>query len=186
MERWEQQQGVAFLRKIGVKSGQTVLDFGCRVGHYTIPAAKIVGKNGAVYAIDTEDYALNELKQKAKSHNLTNIKIIKTVGQTRLPLGSTAVDVILLYDVLHYLGKDKRAKLYHEVFRTLKHDGLLSIYPKHTLEDTPTQEFRMLTLNDVKQEIECSNFVFVQKYCDIISHDDGLNQGCVLNFTKSR
>ena len=183
---WERDGGVKFLEETGLKSGQRVLDFGCRVGHYTIPAAKIVGNNGIVYAIDTEDYALKELKQKAKAHNLTNIKIIKTFGQTRLPLGRTAVDVILLYDVLHYLGKDKRAKLYQEVFRILRRDGLLSIYPKHTLEDAPTQKFRMLTLSDVKQETEGSNFVFERKHCGLISHDDGLNQGCVLNFRKSK
>jgi ubiquinone/menaquinone biosynthesis C-methylase UbiE len=186
IEWWERDGGVKFLEETGLKSGQRVLDFGCRVGHYTIPAAKIVGNNGIVYAIDTEDYALKELKQKAKAHNLTNIKIIKTFGQTRLPLGRTAVDVILLYDVLHYLGKDKRAKLYHEVFRILRRDGLLSIYPKHTLEDAPTQKFRMLTLSDVKQEIEGSNFVFERKHCGLISHDDGLNQGCVLNFRKDK
>jgi ubiquinone/menaquinone biosynthesis C-methylase UbiE len=185
MKRWELQQGVAFLRKVGIKPGQTILDFGCRVGHYTIPAAKIVGDNGAVYAIDTKDYALNELKQKTNALNLKNIKIIKTVGQTKLPLGNMTVDVILLYDVLHYFEKDKRAKLYNEVFRTLRRGGLLSIYPKHTLEDAPNQEFKKLTINDVKQEIEGSNFVFERKYCGLISHDDGLNQGCVLNFIKN-
>jgi len=51
MERWEVKEGVGFLREIGVKPGQIVLDFGCRAGHYTIPAAKIVGNKGIVYAV---------------------------------------------------------------------------------------------------------------------------------------
>ena len=116
MEQWEKQHGVIFLRKIGVKVGQTVLDFGCRVGHYTIPAAKAVGNNGIVYAVDTEQQALTELRQKANAHNLTNIRIIKTSGQTKLPLESKAVDVVLLYDVLHYFEKRVRKKLYQETF----------------------------------------------------------------------
>ena len=61
-ETWEEQEGVIFLRKIGIKIGQTVLDFGCRVGHYTIPAAEIVGNSGIVYAIDSEQQALKELR----------------------------------------------------------------------------------------------------------------------------
>ena len=184
MERWEVKEGVGFLRKIGINSGQSVLDFGCRVGHYTIPAAKIVGNNGIVYAIDTEEHALKELHQKAKAHNLTNIRIIKTSGRMKLPLESGTVNVVLFYDVLHYLEKRSRKKLYQEAFRVLKQDGLLSVYPKHTLEDDPIQELRRLSLSDVKHEIEASNFVFEHKFCGLISHDDGLNQGCVLNFRK--
>jgi ubiquinone/menaquinone biosynthesis C-methylase UbiE len=186
MEQWEKQKGVAFLRKIGVKPGQTVLDFGCGVGHYTIPAAKIVGNNGIIYAIDSEEHALKELHQKANAHKLTNIRIIKTSGRVKLPLEIGEVDVFLFYDVLHYLEKSDRKKLYQEAQRVLKQDGLLSVYPKHTLEDDPIQEFRRLSLSDVKQEIEGSNFVFEREHCGLISHDDGLNQGCVLNFRKGR
>jgi len=183
-ETWEEQEGVIFLRKIGIKIGQTVLDFGCRVGHYTIPAAKAVGNNGLVYAIDAEQQTLKELRQKANAHKLTNIRIIKTSGRMKLPLESGTVDVVLFYDVLHYLGKRIRKRLYQEAFRVLKQDGLLSVYPKHTLEDNPIREFSSLSVSDVKQEIEGSNFVFERKHCGLISHDDGLNQGCVLNFTK--
>ena len=43
MEWWEREGGLKFLRKIGLRSGQKILDFGCRVGHYTIPAAQVVG-----------------------------------------------------------------------------------------------------------------------------------------------
>jgi len=183
-ETWEKQEGVIFLRKIGIKIGQTVLDFGCGAGHYTIPAAKIMENSGIVYAMDTQQHALKELRQKAKAHNLTNIKIIKTSGRMKLPVESRTIDAVLFYDVLHYLGKRDRKKLYAEAFRLLKQDGFLSVYPKHTLEDGPMQEFRGLSLSDVKREIEGSNFVFVHKHCGLISHDDGLNQGCVLNFSK--
>jgi len=185
IKTWEEEDGVKFLRRIGLQLNQRVLDFGCRVGHYTIPAAKSVGNNGIVYAIDTEQQALKELRRKVKAHNLTNIRIVKTSGQMKLPLESETVDAVLFYDVLHYLGERDRKRLYHEAFRLLKQDGLLSVYPKHILEDEPIQQFKELNLNDVKREIEDSNFYFEHKYCGIISHDDGLNQGCVLNFRKN-
>jgi len=186
MEQWEQQQGVAFLRKIGIKPGQTILDFGCRVGHYTIPASKIVGSEGIVYAVDKEQQALSELDQKAIHLNLKNIRTINSSGQIQIDLESDSADVVLFYDVLHYHEKKDREKLYTEAYRVLKQEGLFSVYPKHTLEDKPIMEFQNMSLGTIKQEIQNSNFVFEKKYCGLISHDDGLNRGCVFNFRKKK
>ena len=185
MEKWEAKNGVAFLKKVGLKSGQTVLDFGCRVGHYTIPAANVVGNKGIVYAVDKEQQALNELEQKAVPLNLKNIRTINSSGRVQIDLENNSIDVVLFYDVLHYHEKKDREKLYAEAYRILKQDGLLSVYPKHTSEDNPIMEFQNLSLGEIKQEIQNSNFVFGKKYCGLISHDDGLNQGCVLNFRKT-
>jgi ubiquinone/menaquinone biosynthesis C-methylase UbiE len=186
IEKWERQEGVKFLRRIGLCANQAVLDFGCRVGHYTIPAARIVGDNGAVYAVDKEQKALSELQQKVKAHNLNNVKIMRTSGQVDLDFESESIGVVLLYDVLHYFEKNSRKKLYQESFRVLERDGLLSVYPKHTLEDEPIQQFKELNLDDIRQEIKDSGFHFEEKHCGIISHDNGLNQGCVLNFRKGK
>jgi len=185
METWEKKDGVKFLRKVGLQPLHRILDFGCGVGHYTVPAAFVVGSKGTVYAVDKEQQAINQLQQKAAANNLKNVKIIKTLGQTTLDFESESIDVVLFYDVLHYLGKRDRKKLYQEAQRILKQDGLLSVYPKHTVGDDPIQEFGKLNSNDVKREIENSDFCFKERYCGAISHDDGLNQGCVLNFRKN-
>ena len=52
VKKWIEEDGQKFLTEIGAKKGQFVLDFGCGVGHYTIPASKTVGRNGKVYALD--------------------------------------------------------------------------------------------------------------------------------------
>jgi ubiquinone/menaquinone biosynthesis C-methylase UbiE len=183
---WETQKGAEFLKRIGINKGDNVLDFGCRVGHYTIPAAEVIGDEGVVYAIDTEERSLLELEQKMKALNFTNIRIIKTFGQLSLSLEEESIDVVLLYDVLHYLKEAEREKLYQETFRVLKKNGLLSVYPKHCLSDDPIMEFQNMNLNTIKHEIENSNFTFTVKHCGLISHDDGLNQGCVFNFRKKK
>lgn len=184
MEWWERNGGAKFLKKIGLRSGQKILDFGCRVGHYAIPAARGVGSRGTVYAMDKESEALNELNRKVIAYDLTNVKTIKTSGHIKLPLESRVIDIVLLYDVLHYFVKDKRMKLYQEVFRVLKEGGMLSVYPKHTAEDNPLMELQHIRSTDVRKEILSSGFQFKRRYCGIISHDDGLNKGCVLNFRK--
>jgi ubiquinone/menaquinone biosynthesis C-methylase UbiE len=184
MELWETEGGSKFLKKIGLRLGQNVLDFGCRVGHYTIPAARVVGSEGIVYAVDKEPKALSELSRKVTSHNLANVKISKASGQMKLTLGSRLIDVVLLYDVLHYFGAEERMKLYHETFRVLKESGLLSVYPKHTVDDSPLMELQHIRPTDIEREILSSGFQFERQYCGVISHDDGLNKGCVLNFRK--
>jgi ubiquinone/menaquinone biosynthesis C-methylase UbiE len=185
MEWWEREGGSKFLKKIGLRPRQKILDFGCRVGHYTIPAARVVGSQGIVYAVDKESEALEELGRKVVAHELTNVKAAKTSGQMKLPLGSRLIDVVLLYDVLHYFGADERTMLYHEAFRVLKQSGLLSVYPKHIVEDHPLMELQHLRSADIEREILSSGFQFERRYCGIISHDDGLNKGCVFNFRKS-
>jgi ubiquinone/menaquinone biosynthesis C-methylase UbiE len=185
MEKWETKDGVEFLKKTGLKSGQTVLDFGCGVGHYTIPAAKVVGSKGIVYGVDKERQALNELQKKAIHLNLKNIRTIKTSGRIQINLENNSIDVALFYDVLHYHEKEQREKLYRQAYRILKQDGLFSVYPKHTSKDDPLMEFQNLSLGEIKQEIQNSIFVFEKKHCGFISHDDGFNKGCVLNFRKS-
>jgi len=184
IEWWEKDSGVRFLKEVGLRSGQKILDFGCRVGHYTIPAAKIVGNEGIVYAVDKESEALKKLSCKLTTHHLTNVIVTKTSGQTNLPLEGGVIDIVLLYDVLHYFGTDERTKLYQEVFRVLKQSGLLSIYPKHTAEDNPLMELQHRSSTDIEREIQSSGLQFEQRYFGIISHDDGLNKGCVLNFRK--
>jgi len=185
MEKWENEDGVRFLMKIGMKSGQTVVDFGARVGHYSIPAAIAVGRAGQVYAIDREQRDLNQLVRKTEDLNLKNIKPVQTKGHVILDFDDASIDVILLYDVLHYLDKKKREILYSEAHRILKINGWISVYPKHVIEDAPADQFRDLHWEDVKNEIQSRNFQFQQKFCDIISHDDYLTQGCVFNFCKN-
>jgi len=184
LDKWEREQGVEFLRNIGIRDNQTVLDFGARVGRYSIPTAIAVGKKGLVYSIDKDQEALNRLKQKAISLNLENIKIIKNSGEVKFKLKDKSVDAVLLYDVLHYMNNATRKTLYTQTHRVLKSNGLLSVYPKHVLDDNPLDELKEFSLDDVKQEVQESSFTFEEKYCGTISHDDGLNWGCVLNFRK--
>ncbi|RKY02674.1 hypothetical protein DRP77_07505, partial [Candidatus Poribacteria bacterium] len=89
------------LREIGVSEGQTVLDFGCGSGNYTLPCARIVGEEGRVYAIDKDERVLNKLARRAKALGLENIRTIKAFVSSKIPLETGSVDVVLLFDVIH-------------------------------------------------------------------------------------
>ena len=184
MQQWECRDGVAFLRRIGLNAGDSVVDFGCRIGHYSIPAAFAVGRSGQVYALDKDQKALDQLMKKARKCGLRNIKAIKTSGRLDADIESNSVDAVLLYDVLHYFPRTLRQTLLREAFGLLKPTGWLSVYPKHTIEDWPSGEFKDLRVSDVEREVQECHFRFDGLYEATMSHDDGLEHGRVWNFKK--
>jgi ubiquinone/menaquinone biosynthesis C-methylase UbiE len=115
------------LEKLSIKEGQTVLDFGCGPGGYTIPAARMVGEKGRIYALDIHPLAIKTVEKKAKKEGLTNITTILSDRDTGLP--EESIDVILLYNTIHKV-KNKRALL-KELHRVMQLNGFLSIWDGH-------------------------------------------------------
>ena len=72
-KRWLDSHASEVLAEIGVRKKQVVLDFGCGSGTYTIPAAKLVGDGGKVYALDINRKALDRIEERAKKEGLMNI-----------------------------------------------------------------------------------------------------------------
>lgn len=176
MEKWISYQGIQFLKDIGMKNDQVVLDFGCKYGTYTIPAAFVVGKNGKVYAVDKNKDVLNKVYKKAMKKDLKNIELMPVTDEIDFLISNESVDIILLYDVLH-LVKDRK-QLLKELYRVLKPLGILSVYPKHHNEDMN------MNLNEVKEEIESLGFCFEKKSLKTLMHNDLIERGYVLNFKK--
>ncbi len=172
---WLEELGEKFLRKIGLRKGQKVLDFGCGIGDYTIPAAKIVGVRGKIYALDKDGESLNFLLGRAKRYGLKNIEIIKTSGEAKIGLKDESLNMVLLYDVIHnsyFPGLEKRKELLNEVQRILKQDGIVSIYPKHMIP------------GDIKKEVENARFSFARKFQSVLLHDSCFTKDYVFNFSK--
>lgn len=182
MEYWEKNAGVEFMRKIGVHPGNTVLDFGCRVGHYTIPSALAAEEQGKVFALDIDEKSLMEVTRKVKEAGLLNVEPIQGDGGVRIPLEDRSVDIVLLYDLLHMFPKEDRVALYTDLRRVLKHGGMISVFPKHTLEDNPKRHFQNMHLDDVLEEIKGGGFVLWEKHCGAVSHYDDVETGCIYNF----
>ena len=115
------------LREMELKKGQTILDYGCGIASFSIPAAKLVGDGGIVYALDIHPLAIRAVEKEIKKKRISNIKTILSAQETGLPDGS--VDVVLLYDVFQMISD--KAKLLEELHRVLKSGGILFATAEH-------------------------------------------------------
>ena len=127
---WRNDHALEVLAHVGVRQAQTVLDYGCGPGTFTIPCARIVGRKGRVYAFEVRPGPLEEVKEKAKEAALANvIPVLSDGSKLEIDLPDESVDVILVYDVMHEI--EDRSKLLRELHRILKGDGILSVFPMH-------------------------------------------------------
>jgi precorrin-6B methylase 2 len=70
-QHWIEHEGITYIKELGIRAGQVIVDFGCNAGHYTIPAARVVGSEGTVYAIDQEQTAIDQLMKTAQNEGST-------------------------------------------------------------------------------------------------------------------
>lgn len=174
LERWLDGKGERVLRKIGIRKGQTVLDFGCGSGVYTVPVARIVSEEGIVYALDRDKRALDELMQRAELEGLRNIRRMDTSGEVEIRLDDESVDVVLLYDIFWYfpLSDPRLTKLLAEVYRVSRRQALISVIPKH------------INSEQFKDKMENAGFQLKKKNAETIIHDGAFERGQILNFVK--
>jgi len=115
------------LQQMGIKPGDTILDFGAGIGFFSIPALDLVGASGKVIAIDLSKRMLKELQRHAGERpNLV-------LSQAR-DLGAYTADVILLVAVLHEVDNPK--EFLKSCFTHLRPSGRLFIIDWHK-QETP-------------------------------------------------
>jgi len=181
-ETWLHAHGEAFLKRVGVRPADCVLDFGCRDGQYTLPAAKVVGPRGCVYAVDKDVQALRTLREKIRELRIGNVHVSRVIGPGPLPVPPGTVDVALVYDVLHggyFPEANDRMDLLVQLYVAVKPGGLLSCYLTHTRRYG-------LTLRQLHGEIRSAGFRLEAKTRRKLVHDGNLVRGWILRYRKGR
>jgi len=72
-ERKQWQDPDKILASIGLSAGMVFVDVGCGEGYFALPAARMVGPGGTVYASDISEDAVAVLRQQAAAERLTNL-----------------------------------------------------------------------------------------------------------------
>ena len=119
------------IKKTKIEKGDTVIDYGCGPGSYTIASAEFVGNTGKVHAVDIHPLAIEEVQNRANEKGLKNIMTILTDCETKLEARS--IDAALLLDIMHDLSDP--GKILKELHRILKLNGSLSVDDHHLDDD---------------------------------------------------
>ena len=119
------------LKEAGLRQGCQVLDYGCGPGGYVLPAARLVGESGRLYALDVTPLSIKMVKNIVAKNSLKNVETILSDCATGLPCES--VDAVLMYDVFHDL--EDPAAVLGEIHRVLKPNGVLSFSDHHLIEN---------------------------------------------------
>ncbi len=105
-----------------LKRGMVFIDVGCGDGYFSILAAKKVGANGKVYAVDTDASGIDKLQQKAATEGLKSITT--KVGRAEdTVFCKQCADFILCSMDLHDF--DDPAKVLHNAKQMIKPSGVL-------------------------------------------------------------
>jgi len=115
------------LNQLEIQSPSKIAHFGCGHGYFTIPLARMVGKEGQIFAVDILNEALGEIKEKAAQEKIGNIKTLR--GNLEVPGGSklpdNSCDMVLLANIL--FQSNKKTDIIKEARRVLKNGGKMVI-----------------------------------------------------------
>jgi ubiquinone/menaquinone biosynthesis C-methylase UbiE len=89
---------------LDVAPGKTVADIGAGSGWFTVRAARRVGEQGVVYAVDINPESIRYVEERAQKEHLHNVKTI--LGKPDNPLlPADSVDAVLLLKTYHEIAE---------------------------------------------------------------------------------
>ena len=133
----------------GIKPGETVVDYGCGPGRYTVEMARLVGTEGKVIAVDLVEMALQETRRKLEADGFNNYDLKLAQGYDSCVADDTA-DMVFAIDMLHHIA-DTNTFL-QEVFRISRPDGLLILSGSHLPRKTVKAKIAASGIWDIAEE----------------------------------
>jgi len=109
---------------LSIKPGNQVVDIGSGGGYFCLRFAEIVGKQGKVYALDTDPELLNFVKDNGVRKGFKNI-VALLIDSEELGLPAGAIDCIFMRNVAHHLKN--RTGYFKNLKKYLKQEGRVAI-----------------------------------------------------------
>jgi ubiquinone/menaquinone biosynthesis C-methylase UbiE len=158
------------VKSFDLEPGGVVADFGSGSGAWALAAARFVGPDGKVYAVDVQKEILSALKSRADTEGFLNIEIVwgDIESQGGSGLADESVDFIIMANVL--FQADKKEEMVREAFRVLKEGGRLGLIdwgetglPGHGFGGGPARAMRIFK-NEAKKIFLEAGFVFQDEF----------------------
>lgn len=152
---------------MGVSNAMKVLEIGCGSGYVTSFLSKAVGTEGSVISVDIQEKMIE--KAKRKRGYLKNVDFRVSNASDVNSIADGEIDLAFLYYSFHEI--DKKDEAVKELYRVLKHNGILSIKePRFEVFKKDRESYREFIIE--------RGFEFIEspKPCDTL--------GCYLKFIK--
>ena len=112
------------VERLGLRPGQRVLEIGIGSGYFTLEAARLLGPDGRLTAVDVQPQIVAQAASKVAREGLANVEV-RVASSSTLPFSDGTFDLVFLVTVLGAVP-DKGRTL-REIRRVLKPNGRLSI-----------------------------------------------------------
>ncbi len=128
------------LRRADLALGERVVDLGCGGGFFSIQAARMVGDNGIVYAVDVQKPVLSSVQSKARTFGLSNVQTVWSdaeVYRGAKAIADGSIDLVALVQLL--FQTTHHDVVFKEVARLLKEKGRILVvdWKNHKLHIGP-------------------------------------------------
>jgi ubiquinone/menaquinone biosynthesis C-methylase UbiE len=107
--------------------GQIVLEVGCGTGFFTLPAARLIGEQGQLVAMDMLSDSVELVSGKVQAAGLKNVRVVKG-NALDTGLDAENFDMVLLFGVIP-APMLPLIRLLPEMQRVLKAEGGLAVWP---------------------------------------------------------
>lgn len=125
------------LDRVGLKAGETVLELGPGPGAFTVDAARRLGPNGKLIAVDIQPRMISQVEERVRKEGLTNVET-HVAGAYDLPIEDNSVDRAFLVTVLPEIPDPVRGL--REVYRVLKPGSIFSTTEEFSDPDYPRRQ----------------------------------------------
>ena len=122
------------LDRVGIQPGETVLELGPGPGAFTVDAARRLGPDGKLIAVDIQSEMIEQVNRRVKQAGVTNVET-HVASAYELPLEDGSVDRVFMVTVLPEIPDPARGL--QEVMRVLKPGGLFSTTEEFLDPDYP-------------------------------------------------
>jgi len=109
---------------LGIKPCDIIADIGSGGGYYTFEFVKLVGENGKVYAVDTEQNFLDYISDEIRKQAITNVETV-LVKNDDITLPEHSIDLMFLRNVYHHLPEP--IKYFAKLKKYIKLHGRIAI-----------------------------------------------------------
>lgn len=131
---WMEEATEAMLSMAGVSPGARVLDVACGAGSQTLRAAREVGSDGEIVAIDIAEAMLDHVRERATASGLDNVSTLLGAAE-RLDLASESFDACVCR--LGLMLFDDPRKALEAVHRSLRPGARVAVVVFTTPEPNP-------------------------------------------------